>query len=177
MNRLFDLIAVGCVAIVVLLPKASVDARPALQGDARDLARVAALQDALVRDPLSEPTATELAELHLRLEHPDWALITLSGFSGKDASAKLSLLRATAHAERLDAAASILAIEEGRKACEARGCSPVVAARMAVIAAPMQALVDQKVDPRTDPQRAKEIVGKALHSTRPGASISPAPKE
>ena len=176
MNRLFDLIAVGCVAIVVLLPKASVDARPALSADGRDLARVAVLEDALVRYPLGdaagEPTAVELAELYLRVEHPDWALITLAPYRGAESSAKLSLLRATAHAERLDAVASMRAIAEGRAACEARGCAPVIAARMAVIAAPMQALVDQKVDPRIDPTRAKEIVGKALHATRPGASAA-----
>ncbi len=167
MNRLFDLIAVVCVAIVVLLPKASIEARPALSADPIELARVGALEDALAQAPDHEPTAVELAEQYLRRERPDWALVTLSAFSAATASAKLSLLRATAHAERLEAAAAVAAVHDGEAACAARGCPPQVAARLQLILGPMQALVDLKIDPRVDPQRAKEAVGKALHATHP----------
>lgn len=167
MNRIFDLIAVIGVAVVVLLPKASVDARPALSGDPGDLARVAQLEETLSRTPDDEATAVALAELYLRLEHPDWALVTLSRFDGRSASAKLSLLRATAHAERLSPGPALAASRDGNAACETRGCPPDIAARLSVIAAPMQALVDQGIDPTRDPQKAKEAVGKVLHSTRP----------
>lgn len=165
MNRVFDLIAVAGIAIVVLLPKASVEARPALAADSFESSRVASLEDAFARAPTSEPAAIELAELYLRLEHPDWALVTLSQFAGKDASARLSLLRATAHAERLEAGLAVAAVKEGQSVCESRGCPPQVGARLTVIGGPMQALVDQGIDPYKDPARAKEAVGKVLHST------------
>lgn len=176
MNRLFDLIAVGCVAVVVLLPKASVDARPALSGDPADVNRVAMLEDALAREPNNEANAVDLAELYLRLEHPDWALIALAPFAAKDASGRTSLVRATAHAERLEAAQALSAIKAGQSACESHPCAPLVVARLSVIGAPMQALVDEHVDPRVEPQRAKDIVGKILHATRPNVIATPPEK-
>lgn len=180
MNRIFDLIAVVITAIVVLLPKASVEARPALAADPLDLARVAALEEGLAQQadgsPGREAVADDLAEMYLRLERPDWALVTLSASSPESASARTWLLRATAHAERLEAKLAVDATEAGRRACDRAGCAPQVRARLDLIAAPMQALVDGKIDPRTDPQRAKEAVGKALHSTRPMPPSAPGKK-
>lgn len=172
MNRVFDLIAVACVAVVVLLPKASVDARPALSVDASYTARVAALEDALARDPQDQAVAADLAELYLKLEHPDWALVALASFPAQGVSGRIQLARATAHADRLEAPAALAAVEEGRRACDKGGCPPLVLARLSVIGAPMQALVDAKIDPRVEPQKAKAIVGGVLHSTRPDVSKS-----
>jgi len=89
------------------------------------------------------------------------------------ATAKLWLLRATAHAERLEPALTVAATNAGTVACTTRGCPPEVTARLTVIAAPMQALLDENIDPRTDPARAKAAVGKVLHSTRPTAPTPP----
>src|SRR5262245_32466528 len=99
MNRIFDLIAVVATAIVVLLPKASVEARPALSADPLDLTRVAALEEQLAQAPDRESIADDLAEMYLRLEHADWALIALASFAPASSSARTWLLRATAHAE------------------------------------------------------------------------------
>jgi hypothetical protein len=171
MNRLFDLIAVGCIAFVVLLPKASVQARPALDAEQSDLQRVSSLEDALVRAPHDAPDreviATDLAELYNRLERPDWALITLASFPAESSSARLSLVRATAYADRLDAASAVAATTAGRTACEKRGCPDIVSARLQIIEGPMKALLDAHIDPRKDQQRAKQIVGQVLHNTRP----------
>ena len=108
MNRIFDLIAVCCVAVVVLLPTASVDARPALLPDKIDIVelnRVSALEESYAQSRASgapsQSIAIDLAEMYLRLEHPDWALVALSDFPVDVAGGKLWLLRATAHAERL----------------------------------------------------------------------------
>jgi hypothetical protein len=174
MNRAFDLIAVVCVAVVVLLPKASVDARPALQADkvdSNDLTRIAELEESLARNPANETVAVELAHFYLRAERPDWALITLSPFDPATASARTWLLRATAHAERLEPALAVAASKSGQLVCKNHGCASDVGARLQVIAAPMQALLDDNIDPRTDPQRAKEAVGKALHATKPGTGF------
>jgi hypothetical protein len=177
MNRLFDVIAVFCVAVVVLLPKASVEAKPALNADTTQESRIAGLEDAFARDPHSEPIAVELADAYLEVERPDWALVTLSAFSGDTSSARVSLVRATAHADRLEAPAAVTAIHEGEAACAAHGCPAIVAARLQLIGAPMQALVDGKIDPHTDLLRAKEVVGKALHSTRAGLPHGVVPNE
>ena len=165
MNRLFDLIAVAAVAFVVLLPKASVQARPALDVDPSESARVALLEDAVTREPTNEEAAADLAETYLRLDHPDWALVTLSRFSGATATARVSLLRGTAYADRLEPALAVEATTQGRAACDARGCPAVVAARLSVIEAPMKALADAHIDPRKEQQRAREIVSKTIHST------------
>jgi len=172
MNRAFDLIAVVCVAVVVLLPKASVDARPAVQADkvdASDATRMAELEESLARNAANEAVAMELAQLYLRTERPDWALVTLSGFDAATASARTWLLRATAHAERLEAALAVAATKSGLAVCNGHGCPSDVSARLQLIAGPMQALLDENIDPKAEPQRAKEAVGKVLHSTRPGA--------
>jgi hypothetical protein len=177
MNRLFDVIAVFCVAVVVLLPKASVDAKPALNVDTAQESHIAALEDSFARDPRNETVAVELADSYLEAERPDWALVTLSGFAGDASSARVSLVRATAHADRLEADAAVKAIHEGEAACAAHGCPPIVASRLQLIGAPMQALVDAKIDPHKDLLRAKEAVGKALHSTRAGLPSGVAPAE
>jgi hypothetical protein len=171
MNRLFDLIAVACIAFVVLLPKASVRARPALDAEPSDLQRVSSLEDALVRAPRDSPDrediATDLADAYLQLERPDWALVTLAAFPAASSSARLSLVRATAYADRLDAQGAVAATTAGRAACDQRGCPDVVSARLQIIEQPMKALLDAHIDPRKDQQRAKQIVGQILHNTRP----------
>jgi hypothetical protein len=167
MNRVFDLIAIGVIAFVVLLPKASVQARPALDSEVVDMDRVAALEDELVREPHNESVATDLAELYNRLQHPDWALVTLAPFAAESSSARLSLLRATAHADRLDADAAVADTKVARQICETRGCPSVVSARISIIEGPMKALVDAHVDPKKDQQKAKDLVGGVLHSTHP----------
>jgi len=177
MNRLFDVIAVFCVAVVVLLPKASVEAKPALNADATQESRIAGLEDTLARDPHNEAVAIELADAYVEVERPDWALATLSGFAGDTSSARVSLVRATAHADRLEAVAAVKAIHEGEAACAAHGCPQIVAARLQLIGAPMQALVDGKIDPHKDLLRAQEAVGKALHSTHAGLPSGVAPAE
>ena len=176
MNRIFDLIAVVCVAVVVLLPKASVEARPAVQADKIDDAaasRMAELEETLAQNKMTstpnEPAAIELAQLYLRVERPDWALIALADVEAASASARTWLLRSTAHAERLEAALSVAASKSGLLACKTHGCPADVEAKLHIIAAPMQALLDQNIDPKTDPQRAKEAVGKVLHATHPSS--------
>jgi hypothetical protein len=174
MNRIFDVIAVVCVAVVVLLPKASVEARPAVHTDKLDdvaASRMAELEETLAQNKLSgssnEAAAVELAQLYLRVERPDWTLVALSDVEAASASARTWLVRATAHAERLEAALSVAATKSGLLACKEHGCPSDVEAKLHIIAAPMQALLDQNIDPKTDPQRAKEAVGKVLHATHP----------
>jgi hypothetical protein len=167
MSRLFDLIAVAAVGIVLLLPNASLEAKPALTGAKIELDRIAELEDLRYVDPTNVERAGDLAEAYLGLLHPDWALQSLASF-GDAADVRVHLLRATAHAERLEAQATVDEAARGRAACDALGakCNPSLRIRLDVIAQPMQALLDQKIDPHQNPKEAAAAVSKVLHSTR-----------
>lgn len=164
MSRLIDLIAAAAVAVVLLLPKASLEAHQALVGDELSLDRVAALEDARFAEPNSVDRAVALANLYLEVEHPDWALITTAQFAGKG-DHRIELARATAHAERLEAEACVSTTERGLAECDAEGarCPAGDRVRFRLISSAMQVLVDQHIDPRKDPRRAKEAVAGVLH--------------
>jgi hypothetical protein len=167
MSRIFDLLAVAAVAIVVLLPKASLEAKPALSGAKIELDHIAELEDLHFVDPSNVDRGAELAEAYLGLLHPDWALEALASY-GDSPDVRIHVLRATAHAERLEAQAAVDAAARGRAACDAQGprCNPSLRIRLDVIAGPMQALLDKKIDPRQNPKEAADAVSKVLHSTR-----------
>ena len=175
MPRLFDLIAVAAVAVVVLLPKASVEAKPALTGSKIELDRIAELEDLRFIDPTNVDRACDLAEAYLGLIHPDWALSTLASLRDSN-DVRVHLLRATAHAERLEAQATVDEAARGRSACDAAGsrCNPSLRIRLDIIAGPMQALLDQHIDPRQNPKEASDAVSKVLHSTHSSALHPPA---
>jgi hypothetical protein len=178
MPRIFDLFAVAAVAVVVLLPKASVEAKPALTGSKIELDRIAELEDQYFVDPTNLPHANELAAAYLGLLHPDWALATLAGFgdaSTGEAAVRMHILRATAYGERLEAKQCVDEAARGHAVCDAAGaaCNPSLSIRLNVIAAPMQALIDQKIDPRRNPKEAADAVSKVLHSTHSGHFASP----
>ena len=170
MSRLFDLVAVVAVAVVLLLPKASLEAKPALTGSKIELDHVAELEDLHFVDPSNVERANALAEAYLGLLHPDWALATLASFGDSPAGeggVRVHLLRATAHAERLEAQPAVDEAARGKKACdELSSCNPSLRIRLDVIAGPMQALLDQKIDPRQNPKEAADAVSKVLHSTK-----------
>src|SRR5215510_12453010 len=107
MSRLFDLLAVVAVAVVVLLPKASLEAKPALTGSKIELDHIAELEDLHFVDPSNVDRANELAEAYLGLLHPDWALATLAAFGDSPKDVRVHILRATARAERLEPEAAV----------------------------------------------------------------------
>jgi hypothetical protein len=171
MSRIFDLIAVFAVAVVLLLPKASLEAKPALNGAKIELDHIAELEDLHFVDPTNVERANALAEAYLGLIHPDWALATLAGLGDSPAGpegVRVHLLRATARAERLEAQAAVDDAARGRAACDQLGaaCNPSLRIRLDVIAGPMQALLDQKIDPYKNPKEAADAVAKILHSTK-----------
>ncbi len=176
-TRLVDLIAVAAVAIVVLLPNGSLVAKPALVGDKVELDRVAALEDARFSDPTNVDKALALADAYLRAEHPDWALATTAQFAA-DGDHRVHLLRATAYAERLQPLASVAEAQRGYAACDREGpkCDAATRVRIGVVAAPMQALVDAKIDPRRDPKAARAAVAGVLHATKANGLIKDAAK-
>jgi hypothetical protein len=169
MPRIFDLIAVAAVAVVVLLPKASVEAKPALTGSKIEIDHIAELEDLRFIDPNNVDRACDLAEAYLGLLHPDWALSTLASL-GVQSEVRVHLLRATAHAERLEAQAAVDEATRGKSACDALGarCNPSLRIRLDIIEGPMQVLVDQHLDPRQNPKEAADAVSKVLHSTHSG---------
>jgi hypothetical protein len=171
MRRIVDVVAVAAVAVVLLLPKPSVDAHVALVGDKVELDHIAALEDARYAEPDDASHAVALADAYLGLLHPDWALATTSQFAtAKDH--RVHLVRATARAERLESPECLVETKAGLAACDAEGaekCPPGVRIRFDMISSAMQALVDQGIDPRKDPKRARQAVAEVLHSakTRP----------
>jgi hypothetical protein len=168
MRRTFDLIAVAAVAVVLLLPKASLQAKVALVGEKIELDRIAELEDARFADPDNVERAVQLADAYLALLHPDWALATTASLVDRN-DHRIFLVRATAFAERLEAQACVDETKRGLAACDAAGpakCSDAVRIRFGVISSAMQALVDQGIDPHKDPKRAREAVSGVLHSTK-----------
>jgi hypothetical protein len=166
--RLVDLIAVAAVAVVVLLPSGSLVAKPALVGDKIELDRVAALEDARFVDPTNVDKTLALADAYLRAEHPEWALETTAAFADSG-DHRVNLVRATAYAERLQAAESVAEAAKATAACDREGaakCDTAARVRIGVVAAPMQALVDAKIDPRQDPKGARAAVAGVLHATK-----------
>ncbi|HEY2749707.1 MAG TPA: hypothetical protein VGL86_34035 [Polyangia bacterium] len=166
--RLVDLIAVAAVAIVVLLPSGSIVAKPALVGDKIELDRVAALEDARFSDPTNVDKALALADAYLRADHPEWSLATTAAFvdSGDH---RVHLARATAYAERLQANEAVAEAARANADCDRQGaarCDASEHVRIGVVAAPMQALIDAKIDPRRDPKGARAAVAGVLHATK-----------
>jgi len=175
--RLVDLIAVAAVAIVVLLPSGSLVAKPALVGDKIELDRVAVLEDERFVDPTNVDKALALADAYLRAEHPDWALATTAQFVDAG-DHRIHLMRTTAFAERLQPADAVKEAQRGYAACDREGkkCDAAARMRIGVVAAPMQALVDAKIDPRRDPKAARAAVAGVLHSTRANELVKDAAK-
>jgi hypothetical protein len=177
MNRLLDLVAVIAVAVVVLLPKASVEARPALEGDPVELERVSRLQDDLYREPTNARTAVQLADAFLSFFRADWAIATLAPFVAWERAGRLQpdaevhLVLATAHAERLEPGPCVDEARRVEEVCAAAAdtprCPDGTLARSRLIAGSMQALLDKGIDPAKDPQHAKEEVYRVLHPSRP----------
>ena len=189
MPRLFDLIALGAIAVVVLLPKASVDARPALAGEPMELDRVAELQDDLFHSPNDTGAALKLSSELLALGRTDWALQTLAPFADRD-DHRVHLLLATAHAERLEPSEAVAECRRFDEACakapanapttagppdRVPPCSEGEAVKAGLLRDAMQALVDGKIDAASDPVKARKAVYKALHPARYNFAISPLP--
>jgi hypothetical protein len=189
MTRIFDLVAVIAVAVVLLLPKPGLVAHRALDADPIDVAKVAELEDAVLVAPESAAAAVELADQYLRLGHPDWTLASLARFgepsgevsgklrgelSGASVTPRVHLVRATAHAERLEAEAAVAEVRAGLAACDRQACSANDRIRLEVIGAPMQALLDEGIDPYKDPKKAREAAARVLHSAKASDKV-PAP--
>ena len=178
MSRLIDLFAVLALAVVLLLPKASVEARPALEGKPVELDAVSRLQDDLFRHPDDLEVALLLGDAFLSNYRADWAIATLAPFVTREekgttlVDARLHLLLATARAERLESEAAVTEGQLVEKVCaEGEGtarCPAGTSARMQLISGAMQTLVDQHIDPHRDPARAKKEVFRVLHHSRPG---------
>ncbi|MSP59906.1 MAG: hypothetical protein EXR72_06120 [Myxococcales bacterium] len=167
MPRILDLLALCAVAVVVLLPKASVTARPALDGEPMELDRIAGLQDDLYRSPDDVEPALVLSQQYLAFQRPDWALASLARFSPRG-DHRVHLLLATAHAERLEPAAAVEETKRLEAVCakpDAK-CPEGALAKSALLRDAMQSLVDGKIDAAKNPVAAQEAVYKALHPTR-----------
>ncbi len=167
LSRAWDAIAVGAVAIVLLLPKASLEAHSAAEGDPIALDRMATLEAERQQRPDDVETAIRLADEYLDQLHPDWALATTARFAeAKDVSAKLLLVRATAFAERLEAKETVATVAKLDALCASgsSSCTPMIKIKSAMIGAAMQSLIDEKIDPTREPKRAREAVSKVLRS-------------
>lgn len=178
MLRLVDLFALLGIAVVVLLPKATVRARPGLEGAPVELDRIARAQDTLARNPEDVKAAIELAEGFLSAYRTDWALSTMAPFverekGGRPADARVHLMIATARAERLEPPLSAEAAARAVAICEEVGegsprCPFGVPARAQLVRGAMKALADLGIDPVKEPARAKQEVYRALRPSRPG---------
>jgi len=184
MLRFADLFAVAAIAVVLLLPKASIEARPALDGRPVELDRIARLQDDVFREPENAEAMLQLADGWLSFGRADWAIASLSRFVDGETRgaawtqppllrARVHLTLATARAERLEPTQAVDEARQVESSCPeaAATCGPL-RARADLVRAAMQVLIDQHIDPAQDPVRAKREVGKALHPSRTGFSAA-----
>ena len=172
MPRIIDLVAVFAVAVVLLLPSASIVAQPALVGDPLELDRLSELEDARFRHPDDAGAALELADAFLSFYRSDWAISTLAAFADRP-DYRVHMTLATAHAERLEAAEVVregTLVEQDCELAEAGKAAPKcpsgTLAKIDLIKRSMQVLVEQHIDPAKDPQHARDEVAKVLHSAR-----------
>lgn len=176
MRRILDLVAVSALALVVLMPKPSVEARPALEGAPVELDQVSKLQDEAFRNPRDLTPALALADACLSFFRADWAIQVLTPFVTMEErdempkDARVHLLLATARAERLEATFAVAERQKIDEACAAGegtpGCPFGTVARARIIGSSMQVLMDKNIDPAKDPVRAKQEVYKMLHPSR-----------
>jgi hypothetical protein len=179
MPRVLDLIAIAAVAVVVLLPKASVEARPALEGDPMELDRVAELQDDLLRQPDDIEAALKLADSYLSFFRSDWAIASLDRFKDRG-DCRVHLTLATAHAERLEPTEAVAESKRVFELCGGANAGPACAgatAKAQLLEASMKALLDGKIDPAKDPVAAKDAVYKALHPTKYNLMLGAHPQQ
>ena len=168
MTRIIDLLAVAAVAVVLLLPKPSIRARPAFRGEPIELDHLTELQAERYRHPESVEATLALADA-LGSQHPEWAIAALDRFaSRKDYRVHLQL--ATAHADRLELKGAVAESDQVEQLCTSETstppCSPGTLARIGLIRQTMQVLIDKNVDPAKDPAKAREEVTKVRHAAR-----------
>jgi len=170
MRRIMDVLAIGAVALVLLLPKASVTAQPAVAGlEPIELDRLTELQDERYRRPGEVEPALALADGFLSAMRPDWALATLVEFAGRG-DYRVHLMMATAHAERLESKEAVAEADRVAALCDDAkaqpACRPGTEVRVGLIRQAMQVLVDGAIDPAKDPVKARDAVAKVLHTSR-----------
>ena len=168
MSRIIDLLAIVAVAGVLLLPKPSIQARPAFRGQPLELDRLAELQDQRYRHPEDVDATLALADA-LGDQHPEWSLAALDRFASRN-DYRVHLELATAHADRLELERAVAESDRVEALCSSGTstppCTPGTLARIGLIRQTMQVLIDHKVDPAKDPVKAREEVTKARHPAR-----------
>lgn len=175
MSRLLDLVAIAIVALALLLPRPSINAFPAAQGDRASLERLSALQDAVFRAPDDAALAVELAGAYRDVGQPAWALTTLHPFLAREGrDPRVHRAAAFAHAELLQPREALRHAELALTACEAPAsqCPQTERIRLSYLAEMMRKLAEAGVDPQADPLKARRLVSEALHATR-ASSVEP----
>jgi hypothetical protein len=177
MARALEVVLFAVAALIIMMPRPTLDAESALKTSAIELEQVAELEDAHVAHPEDALAATNLADAYLRYDHPEWALQTLARY--KDSGEpRVYLLRGIAHADRLEVQAGLDDCKRGVAACDKAPdkCSPLVRQKLDLIQQPLQALIDAHVDPAKDPLAARTAVGQALRATKGQAPKTPGDK-
>lgn len=168
MSRIIDLLAVVAVAVVLLLPKPSIRARPAFRGEPLELDRLAELQDQRYRHPEDIDATLALTDA-MGDQHPEWTIAALDRFASRN-DYRVHLQLATAHADRLELEGAVAESDRVENLCTSGTstppCPPGTLARISLVRQTMQVLIDQKVDPAKDPLKAREEVTKARHPAK-----------
>ncbi len=167
MAWVFDILAIGILALALLVPKTSVVVKPAIASmgeTATDLERFAEAQDRLTKDPESIDAALGLAAIELELSHPTWALRTLDKFSARG-DFRVEMSRATAYADlyNLDRGVAMTGLARGECDHQPMLCGEPDRVKLGLLEQAMQTLRDQKIDPIRNPTEAREAVQHVLH--------------
>ncbi|HJZ84346.1 MAG TPA: hypothetical protein VKN99_04205 [Polyangia bacterium] len=183
---LFDLVAIGLMALAFLFPRPGVIVHPALaRAGVHTLDRIAELQAHLVGHPDDVDSALELADLYVWQWRPDWGLATLGPLAERHPDDfRIQFAIAVAHADRFDFAAAKTSIDRGQEVCRKNAgtvpCGEPDMVRMSVFERAVGDVVAQHVNPAQDPNRVKQILDSALHNAKipqPGSPWVPPPRK
>jgi hypothetical protein len=169
---MYDLGAVGLLALVLLFPEPGVTVRPALpRAGAHEIDRIAELEAKLSSHPDDVDSALELSDLYVVHWRPDWALATLGPLAARyPDDFRIPFGMAVAFADRFDFPRAKQAIADARAACTraaTRGqCGDPDQVRMSVFEQAVGDVVAQGVNPAWDPNKAREIIDRVLHNAR-----------
>jgi hypothetical protein len=185
MKRFLDIVGLVALAFVVLIPRPSVEVKPAVEKlDANTERRIAELQAALLGDPKDLEAAIEVAEIYREVHRPEWALATLGPLRANATNDyRVWFGISMAHAERFEFEDAYRTLGQALAACGkgqgAAACGAAAETRMRLVYTGLKRIMDQKIDPHRHPELVQEIMYQTLRNVRnrppPKTAAPPSP--
>ncbi len=166
-TAILDLAVLALLAVVLLMPRPDVKAKPAMNVAPEKRERVAELQAELLGAPGSLEPSYELANIFLDAKRPDWALAVVGeALANHRDDYRLHSLRAIAFADRFEAGPAFESVKRALLLCEtpapgaAVSCGEGARSRLLLLRSALESVAD--IDMRKDPHIARERIMERL---------------